>query len=100
MANLDHDSLKNILEGPAAKVYDLTMRHAVILMVVKLVRILTGWESNMAGSKEEDLIAPTSFTEIETPSSFKVREGLGSNLETKCWSEWATHASCWIIGGD
>src|ERR1700734_3905107 len=54
----------------------------------------------MAGGKQEDLIAPAAFAEIETASSFEVREGLGSDPETKCRSEWAAYISCWVNGGD
>ena len=54
----------------------------------------------MASSKEEDPIAPAAFTEIETAGSFKVREGFGSNLETKYQSEWAMYIGCWVNGGD
>jgi len=100
MINLVPDGRKSILECPVAEVDDIATRYPVILAVVEVVRIFTGWESSMAGGKKEDPIAPTALTKIETTSSFKVRDGLGSDLETKCWSEWATYVSCWINGED
>jgi hypothetical protein len=99
VANLVHDGLECVLEGPAAEVDDLATRYFVVLAVVEVVRIFAGRESNMAGGKEEDPIAPAAFAEIETTSSFEVREGLGSNLETECGSEWAAYVSCWVKGG-
>jgi hypothetical protein len=100
VVNLVHDGLESVLEGPPAKVNDLATRYAVVLAVVELVRIFAGRESNMAGSKEEDPIAPAAFAEIETAGSFKVREGLGSDLETECRSEWAVYVGCWVNEAD
>ena len=100
VGNLVHDGLKSLLEGPAAEVDDLATRYAVVIAVVELVRIFAGRENNMTGGKEEDPIAPAAFAEIETTGSFEVRKGLGSDLETECWSEWAVYVGCWVKGGD
>ena len=77
VANLVHDGVKSILEGPAAEVDDLATRNAAILGLVELVRIFAGRESNMAGGKEEDSIAPVAFAEIETAGSFEALGAIG-----------------------
>ena len=64
LGNLVHEGLKSLLEGPAAEVDDLATRYAVFLAVVEVVKIFAGWENNMVGGKEEDLIAPAAFAEI------------------------------------
>ena len=77
MANLVYDGLESVLEGPAAEVDGLAMRNAAILVLVELVRIFAGWESNVAGSKEEDLIAPAAFAEIEIVGCFEALGVIG-----------------------
>ena len=42
VANLVYDGIESVLEGPAAKVDDLVMRYAVVLVVVGLVSIFAG----------------------------------------------------------
>jgi hypothetical protein len=61
VANLVHDGLESVLEGPAAEVDDLATRHADVLAIVELVRIFAGRECNMAGGKEEDSNPSVSF---------------------------------------
>jgi hypothetical protein len=100
VANLVIDGLESVLKGPAAELDDLATRHAVVLAVVEFVRIFAGRESNMAGGKEEDPIAPAAFVKIETAGSFEVRESLGSDLETECRSERDAYVGCWVNGGD
>lgn len=68
--NFVRDGLESVLEGTATKVDNLTMRHAVVLVVVELVGILAEWENNMMSSEEEDPVAPAALAEIETARSF------------------------------
>jgi len=54
----------------------------------------------VTSGEEEDPTALTALAEIETARSFEVREGLGSNLKTKCRSEGNAYVDCWIDGED
>jgi hypothetical protein len=83
------------LEGPAAEVDDLLMRHAVELTVVKVIGMFGKWQNYMAGYEEESFTF-TTFAEIETPIAFKIREGPGSNLKAKSRSEWDVYVHCWV----
>ena len=56
VANLVHDGL--------AAEDDLVTRHAVILAVVELVRILAGRGSNVTNGREEDPVALTAFDRL------------------------------------
>ena len=98
--NLDHDGLKCAVVGLVAEEDDLTTRRVVSLAGVELVTIFARRENNMAGRKEETPIAFTAFAEVETTSTFEVRVGFGSDLETESGSEWAACVGGWVDGGD
>ena len=61
--------------------------------------MFVGWEGNVPG-RNEDSIAVAAFAEINTTSTFDVREGLTSDLETQGRSKWAANVGCWVNGED
>ena len=57
--NDTHDNHASILEDPVAKVDDLVTMHAVLLVVIELVVILSGRESNVASDEDRSLLPPS-----------------------------------------
>lgn len=98
--NLARDRLEYVLVGLVAEEDNLAARRTVSLAGVELIRIFTRRENSMAGRKEEDTIAFTTFSEVESTGAFEMKAGFESDLETECRSERAVYVGSLINGGD
>ena len=79
--------LEQGLERLGLEEEDFATRLADILVVAELVIPCIGWENDMPGGKNVDLVAVAVVGEVEGPGALSVRRSSDGDLQTKCGSQ-------------
>lgn len=79
---------------------NLVTKLAGPLAHIQLVTVCGQGESDLAGGREEDLVALAALVEVQGTGTLEVRSGSGSDLNTESGSEGATYVSGGVYGGD